>query len=147
MSKMDIAKYIDQRVKEQISYYDNRTIKYKRLHFILIFGSSALSSICPLMVFLGSQFSQLQTFFSILAAIMSATVAIMLTLDKFGKYQELYIQFRRTGENLKQQLYLYKLSTSEYSNENRDSLFVQTCENIINSEVIGSSQLVEKTNQ
>lgn len=141
---MEISEYIEKRVNDQISYYDKQSIKYKNCHFFLTVLSIILSSSSAVIILLGSKIEELDILFTILAAISSAIVTILLAVDKLGKYQELYIQYRRTCEELKQELFLYEMSSGEYINGKNESLFVQRCESILTTEIGNWSQLNEQ---
>lgn len=142
---MNIEEYIKQRVNDQITYYDKKSIRYKSLHFYITFFSIILSSSSSVILLIGSKITTINEYLSITAAITAAIVTILLSLDKLGKYQELATQYRRTCEELKQELFLYQMDSGEYINDKKDTLFVQRCESIITTEVGNWSQLTEQS--
>lgn len=141
---MDMKKYIEHRVNPQISYFDMQATKSKKCHFYLILFSMILSSTCTILVLIGTKFSELTVILSIFASISTTIVTILLGIDKLGKYQELSTQFKKICEELRQELYLYELSSGQYSGKNKDNLFVQKCESIMVTEVTSWIQSPEQ---
>ena len=69
---------------------------------------------------------------------MSAGISIIAGLEKISQPQTEWINYRRTGEMLKQEEALYRYEAGPYDNlpeDKKNKLFVQRIENIISNDV------------
>lgn len=129
---MNMDKYLEERVDDQIQWYDKKSQSsqkwYKRLQVIEI----VLASFIPLL----SAYSTTSKQIAIIVGIFGAIIAIIESVSKLYKYHENWIQYRTTCEMLKFQKYLYLTGSSPYNNEKEtiDNLFIRNIENIVSSE-------------
>lgn len=125
-------KYVKERYEGQMNYYKvaNRKNqqKYKQFQWILI----VLSAITPVLAAFINEFPYLQ----ILVVIVSALVAILTTGMKTFQYQELWITYRTTYEQLKPEIHYYKFGVGPYGEEgiDREVLFINRVETILDKE-------------
>jgi hypothetical protein len=144
MDKAGFDEYVEGRYKGQMQYYDSAATKnqkkYKSYQWILII----LSAVTPVLAAMsgltitheekvytiGSQVLQ------ILLVIVSSVVAILTTGLKTFQYQDLWVNYRATYEQLKPEIYYYEFNIGPYGVEgvDRESVFVARVEAILNAE-------------
>lgn len=129
---MNIDEYIENRVNNQIDWYDGKSIscqnKYKLTQTIEI----VLASLIPLL----SAYSKNCIVIAILVGTLGAAIAIIESLTKLYKWHENWIEYRTTCELLRYQKYLFITKSAPYNTEPEsvENIFVRNIENIISSE-------------
>lgn len=125
-------KYVKDRYEGQMNYYKvaNRKNqkKYKQFQWILI----VLSAITPILAAFINEFPDLQ----ILVVVVSALVAILTTGMKTFQYQELWVTYRATYEQLKPEIHYYNFGVGPYGEDDvdREVLFINRVETILDKE-------------
>ena len=142
---MNSEQYLKDRVDNQINWYDNKAVKYKRLdQYISTFAifSTSLIPLLSLLPYISNIDNNLLTFITCLLGIITA---MLLSFSKIFKFADLHNIYRLTCEKLKQEKYLY-LSEADIYSKNKTSypLFVSRVESILTTEVGNWSQLNEK---
>jgi hypothetical protein len=135
---MDPDEYLEQRVEDQIKYYEQAASREKRRHvwiqsFVIVFGATV-----PVMVNLPEWtygWFDLSVFGRISATLLSLAVAILAGLANFRKFEDLWLAYRMTEELLKRERYLYLTNSEDYSeSETAFPLFVDRVEQLISVE-------------
>ena len=107
-----IAAYIDERLEDQINWYEKKASenknKYHYFQIIIIIASATI----PL-VNLGAEVP-LQT--RVTSAILGAIIVGITALTQLKKYQENWILYRATQEYLKREKFLFMNNAGNYSN-------------------------------
>jgi len=135
MEKAAFKEYLENRYKNQLEYYDKAATKnqkrYKLFQWLLII----LSATTPILAALQLNWGDLQ----IPVVIISSVVAILTTGMKTFQYQELWVSYRTTMEQLKPELYYYNFNAGPYAEEgvNKEKLFVARAEAIMSKEQKG----------
>ena len=144
MDKAVFDEYVENRYKKQMEYYSNASAKnqkkYKLFQWILII----LSAVTPVLAAMngvtwlheekiyniGTQLIQ------ILLVVVSSIVAILTTGLKTFQYQDLWVNYRATYEQLKPEIYYYEFNLGPYAaaGVDKESLFVSRVEAILNAE-------------
>lgn len=145
---MNDLEYFQERVDDQIKWYDKKSIRYKKCHGFIIITSLITTSAGSLITILGLIFSNFNILFTIIGAISGFSVSFMLALDKFKNFHEHFLMYRMTCEKLKQEKFLYLTKSGEYKN-NSDAfnLLVERIESIMATENQTWAQLTEKKSQ
>lgn len=133
---MTPEEYIEQRVVDQINWYDSKSQKSQKW-FKLI---RALEIISAISIPLFAGFGQGTTWSIILIGILGAIVAILASLLSLNQFQENWIEYRTTCESLKHEKYLFLTRTEPYDKEEPFGLFVQRIESLISKENSAWSQ-------
>lgn len=126
--------YVENRYKDQMSYYSKAAgknqKKYKQLQWVLII----LSALTPILAAFMDRWPDLQ----IPVVIISAIVAIITAGLKTFQYQEMWVNYRATNELLKPEIYYYNFSVGPYAEEgvDKETLFVSRVETILDKEHI-----------
>jgi hypothetical protein len=126
MSKKDFEKYVKTRYRQQVEWYDKKSVLYKKMTYSLQIPIIVIAAITP--IFAALQYTALTIIFS---AAVSAGSAILL----FGKFENLWHSYRTTCETLKKEMIYYKHKTNVYNKvSNREKLFIDRVECIISEE-------------
>jgi hypothetical protein len=133
MNTKDFEEYLENRYFDQLKYYEAASAKnqkkYKYFQWILIILSTLttiLAAIPPTAKF------DLHYF-----VVASAAVVTILTAGlKTFQYQELWVNYRSTIEQLKPEIFYYKFTLGDYAGEgvDKESTFVSRVEQILNKE-------------
>ena len=132
MDKDAFNQYVENRYRDQMNYYDSKAGKnqkrYRQFQWILI----VLSALTPVAAALDGKWFSLQ----ILVIIISSVVAILTTGLKTFQYQEIWVTYRATYEQLKPEIYYYNFNVGPYSvaGVDKESLFVTRVEEILDKE-------------
>ncbi|MEP7168360.1 MAG: DUF4231 domain-containing protein [Bacteroidota bacterium] len=144
MEKMSFEEYVENRYKDQMKYYSKASAKcqkrYKLFQWILII----LSALTPVLAALSGmsvlhdnkQVTINDQLVQALVVVVSSVVAILTSGLKTFQYQDLWITYRNTNEQLKPEFYYYEFSIGPYSaaGVDKESLFVSRVETILNKE-------------
>jgi hypothetical protein len=116
-------------MKDQINWYDKKSIEKQRVYRRIQLGVIVLSAITPVLVMLVPDATRWP------AVAMSALVAIGTTTLKTFKYEEDRINYRTTWETLRKEIHFYTAGVSDYRDtDDRQSLFVERVESLISRE-------------
>lgn len=127
---MDIDEYITKRVDEQQKYFSKKATdnkgKYELLSIIKLLLSLVISVATPIV---GEC-----SVWSIIISIISATIAFIEGLVFIKKYNDKWINYRKSSESIKREKYFFTTKSEKYRNvacEEANDLFVQNIESII----------------
>ena len=123
---MSIQKYVKERYNNQVKWYDNKAIEYKRLANIFQITIIVLAAITPILAALDQK---------IFTIITSALVAIASGLLKYLKIEDHWHSYRTICETLRKEKHYYDFKIGEYEvAKDIDKLFVNRVESIISKE-------------
>ena len=133
MDKATFNEYLEKRYYEQLSYYDFSSKKnqkrYKNIQWILIILSTLTTILAAL--------PKTDIFdFKYLIVISAALVTILTSGLKTFQYQELWVNYRSTMEQLKPEIYYYNFAVGDYGKPGADKecIFVSRVEQILSKE-------------
>ena len=129
--------YLEKRVDDQLSYYQNAANKQKRKYVYTQSAIIILGLLVPVIINLPKEISgvDLSMWIQLTTTILSLSLAVMNGMLNFLKFGDLWLSYRMTEEVLKQEKYLFLASAGKYQDkENAFSQFVETVESIISSE-------------
>lgn len=141
---MNIAEkeYIQERLDDQINWYDNKSIRsqklYKRCKKLVIILSASIP------FFVG-----FITELKIWATVVSAIGVIITFIEGWlglSKYHENWIEYRSICEILKHEKYMYLTKTGVYDTEEPFKLLVERVESIISKENVNWANLNNNQN-
>lgn len=137
--------YVTSRLDNQIKYYDNKAILYKKYHDNINILSIVMSTGGSFLTIFGLLFNCVEPWLTIIGSLAGIMVASSLAIDKLKRFGELFVIYRRTCESLKREKYLFETLSGEYqSNKNAFNLLVERCESIMATENGTWVQLNEK---
>jgi len=128
---MNEVGYIEQRVENQIIWYDEKSQFnqrwFKRLQVSVILASATI----PFLVgILPSESIWLKVIVGSLGLIVAAAASIL----GLYKFQENWIEYRTTCESLRHEKFLFLTKTDPYNTEDPFHLFVERVEGLISKE-------------
>ncbi|MCG6190963.1 DUF4231 domain-containing protein [Maribellus maritimus] len=132
MEKEMFNDYLDNRYYSQLRYYGKSSAKnqkkYRNFQWILI----VLSAITPVLAAINGE----RYDFQFVVVGVSALVAILTTGLKTFQYQELWVKYRATSEQLKPEIHYYNFNVGPYgeSGVDKESLFISRVEAILDEE-------------
>ena len=135
MEPNEFEKYLSERYKSEVDWYDKKSAFYKNWYRNFQFVLIILSSITPVLIGLNQKENTEFNLFFWSAIIISLLVAVITSLMKVFKFQENWINYRTTCETLKKEIYLYNAGIQEYGRtKDKPALFVERVESLISRE-------------
>ena len=127
---MTPEEYLEQRLDDQIQWYDGKSGSaqrwFKRLRAAEIIFAAAI----PVL----ASFAEGNALIGPLMGILGALVVVLAGLLSLQQYQERWVEYRATAESLKHEKYLYLTGTDPYAGPDCFSLLVQRVEALISKE-------------
>jgi hypothetical protein len=122
--------YIEQRLSDQISWYDRKSAAnqrwFKRLRFAEIVAAATIPFLSG---FAGNSFS-----IKIAIGALGVFVAVIASLLGLLQLQERWIEYRATAESLKREKFLFLSQTEPYDKNDAFHLLVQRVEALLSKE-------------
>src|SRR5215472_14667849 len=119
--------YIEQRLNDQIGWYDSRSISnkrwFKRLRFVEIVAAATI----PVL----SGFADKSFSIKIAIGALGVFVAIIASLLGLLQLQVRWIEYRATAESLKKEKFLFLTQTDPYNKDDALHLLVQRVEALL----------------
>lgn len=129
--------YIQERLEDQINWYDKKSMKaqrlFKKLKFIVIILSAAI----PLFVSFITKYEIWATIVSIIGVVITAIEGWL----GLTKYHENWIEYRGICETLRHEKYMYMTRTGVYDTEDAFKILVERVESIISNENVNWANL------
>lgn len=127
---MDKHQYIEERLEQQITWYDNKSIchqnTYKRWKLVQIILSASIPFIAGYVDVL-----------KVLAILTGALGVIITSIEGYlslGKQHENWIEYRKICETLKHEKYMYETGTGVYNTDEKFEVLIERVETIISQE-------------
>ncbi len=140
MDSMDEKQYIEQRLDNQIEWYDFKSKQnqkwYKRLKLIEII----LATTIP---FLVGYVSEKMLSLKLVVGLLGVLVAVISGILALYKFQENWTEYRTTCESLRHEKYLFLTKSEPYNVEESLPLLVQRVEALISKEHNKWSQYIK----
>nr|WP_297935395.1 DUF4231 domain-containing protein [uncultured Lachnoclostridium sp.] len=129
---MNINEYMEERVDNQINWYDEKSIHCQKMYKIVQSIEIVLASLIPLL----SAYTKYNIIIAILVGVLGSCIAIIESVTKLYKWHENWIEYRTTCELLRYQKHLFITKSFPYNSEPEsiDNIFIRNIENIISSE-------------
>ena len=122
--------YIEQRVDDQIDYYDTQSKKGQSRYKLLARTQIISGSLIPIL----SGFSDSINYSEWLTALLGLAVTVATAFLALNKYQEHWINYRTTCETLKHLKHLFLTGTYPYHKDKNFNEFVKDIESVISKE-------------
>ncbi len=138
---MDQEKYIKERLDDQIDWYSRKSKRsqtwFKSLRILEILAAASIP-------FLAGYVSETTPTLKVIVGFLGVLVAVIAGVISINKFQEIWIQYRTTSENLKHHKYLYLTQSNPYAGEDAFKLLVETTESLISQENAGWSSYIKQ---
>ena len=132
--------YIDQRLDDQIGWYDRKSGTnqrwFKRLRFAEIVAAATIPFLSG---FVDDSFP-----IKIAIGALGVVVAVIASLLGLLQLQERWIEYRATAESLRREKFLFLTQTEPYDKDDAFHLLVQRVEALLSKENIGWAQSMMK---
>ena len=125
--------YIENRINEQINFYEKKSKLNKNCYYISKLLEICFGAVIPVV----SGFFVDNCWSSITVAILGVLIAVSASINGVFKFQEKWIYYRITIEQLKREMNLFLSKSGVYLDKDAPSnfnLFVENCEGILSSE-------------
>lgn len=151
MARMNDEQYLAERLEEQIAWHDRKSgwnqKWFKRLQLTQIIASALVPFIAG--------FDEKTTFFGIadirwmlVVGLLGMLVAIATAAISLFKFQENWVQYRMTSEQLHHERFLFLTGVEPYHDANAFGLLVQRIENLVSREnALWAQSAQEKTHK
>ncbi len=127
---MNEEEYLEQRVDNQIGWYDSKGGRNKKMFNGLKIVEIIVALSIPLFVnFIPEELSSkfIVSFLGVIIAAIAGIISLM-------KYQENWLEYRTTAESLKHEKYLFVTKSGQYGDKQAFGRFVERIENLISKE-------------
>jgi hypothetical protein len=122
--------YIEQRLNDQIVWYDRKSGTSQRWFKRLRFGEIVAAAIIPFLSgFAGNSFP-----IKIAIGALGIVVAVIASLLGLLQLQEHWIEYRATAESLRREKFLFLTQTEPYDKDDAFHLLVQRVEALLSKE-------------
>src|SRR6266487_1140977 len=122
--------YIEQRLNDQIGWYDRRSITNKRWFKRLRFAEIVAAATIPFLSgFAGDSFPV-----KIAIGVLGVLVAVVASLLGLLQLQVHWIEYRATAESLRKEKFLFLTQTEPYDKDDAFHLLVQRVEGLLSKE-------------
>lgn len=136
MKEFDIEEYINDRLNNQIEWYDKKSQHHKIWFKILKSGAITFGIFIPIT----SCF--LHENFKLISVILSSGILFCEGMISLFNHQKNWIEYRKTSELLKQEKFMYLFKSGVYRDEKYPNItLVERCETIISNENINWANL------
>jgi uncharacterized protein DUF4231 len=122
--------YVEQRINDQISWYDRRSITNKRWFKRLRFAEIVVAATIPFL----SGFADKALAIKIAIGALGVFVAVIASLLGLLQLQVHWIEYRATAESLKKEKFLFLTQTDPYNKDDAFHLLVQRVEALLSKE-------------
>lgn len=136
--------YIKERILPQMKWYSDKSKESKRQYYNWMKISILFGAMIPV----ASVFADGEIWVKVLIAILGAAVTAINAINSLHNFRDLWLTYRKSRENLLRTLYCYFNNAGIFSQnstqEEKDILLVNVCEEEINRETGGWFSLMTK---
>src|SRR5262245_10142843 len=122
--------YVQQRINDQIGWYDRKSIRNKRWFKRLRFAEIVVAATIPFL----SGFADRSLAIKIAIGALGVFVAVIASLLGLLQLQVHWIEYRATAESLKKEKFLFLTQTDPYHRNDAFHLLVQRVEALLSKE-------------
>ena len=143
---MNAEEYIRDRVEDQITWYDTKSLKNQRLFKRLRLAEIAAAATIPLL----SGFVDLERpAIPIAIGILGAIVAVIAGALGLYQFEQHWVEYRTTCESLKKERFLFLTGSEPFDQQPRDNyqLLVQRVEALVSKENTNWAQYMMKPDE
>lgn len=129
--KLDEAKYLKERLEDQINWYDRKSVvnqkSFKRLQVLIIVASATIP-------FLSGYMDESTLFLKIVVGVLGLAIATATAILGLYQFQENWLEYRTTCETLRHEKYLFLTCAAPYDEDEPFLLLVERVEGLISKE-------------
>lgn len=136
VANMTPEEYIQERLEDQITWYDNKSMVAQQWFKWLRTVEVLAAALIPLL----AGFGGLGSWNNLSIGILGGLVVFIASLLSLNQFQENWIEYRTTCESLKHEKFLYLTNVAPYNEKDPVGLLVQRVESLISKENTAWSQ-------
>ena len=123
--------YLTERYQDQCGWYSRKSSTNKKRYYVFQTLIIGLPSVTALVLGIGIYCPEI-TWLRLVALAITSAVTVIAGLLKVFQFQEQWIEYRNTAENLKKEKYLYVARLDEYAAAvSAEQLFIERVESLI----------------
>ena len=134
---MDESQYLDERIEDQISWYDKKSQWNQKWFRRLKISEVAAAASIPFLV----GYIEVHGGIKLAVGALGVLIAIISSGIALYKFHENWIEYRTTSESLKHEKFLYLTNCPPYEGEDKFCLFVERIESLISKENTAWAQI------
>ena len=139
---MTQEEYLKDRVDNQIAWYSRKSARNKKYH---LWSNALIIVFAAVIPFFAGLGEENLTWTKYVIALLGVLTAAFTGISALYKFQEKWMTYRITGESLKREKIIFQTGTYPYNTgASSFPLFVNTVENIMNSENAVWTQIISK---
>lgn len=142
MNNITEDKYFEERVDEQIKYYNSKSTLNKKYYNFLKAAQIVLSLVIPL---LSGFVSPATNYLKYVIGGVGFIVALITGLLNLFKYKDKWTEYRSITETLKREKFLFLAKAGMYNSEQAFDKFVQRIEELISKENTAWAQYIDES--
>lgn len=127
---MDSDQYLEQRIDDQISWYETKSTWSQKTFRRLRVAEIVIAATIPLIM----GFAGLPLKLAVLAGVLGVAVAVIAGILGLYQFEQRWVEYRNTSEALKQERLFYLTATPPYDGKDPFTLFVTRAEKIMSRE-------------
>ncbi|MGC2235080.1 MAG: DUF4231 domain-containing protein [Pyrinomonadaceae bacterium] len=131
---MTSEEYMTARVQEQFEWYEAKSVQSKNRYHYLRIAEIVAAALIPFLSGLTLSVDNFKYTGTIIVGTLGMIVTILAGVLSLRRFQENWIEYRKTAESLKREKYLFETQVEPYNGDNRFNLFVQTVESLLAKE-------------
>jgi hypothetical protein len=131
MRKLDIGNYIKERLDDQYNYYSSAAKKAKNRFQVIRALEIIVAATIP---FLSALITEELLDLKVLVGLLGVIVTVLSGMLMLFKYQENWVNFRSTAEDLKAEKFLFMTGSGPYTSGNQEETLVARVEAILSAE-------------
>lgn len=138
--EMTAEDYINQRLLDQYEFYEGRSSSNKKTYYRLRTIELVAAALIPLLSGLTLSDTNYKFWLVMAVAALGTMITIIAGVLSLKRYQENWIEYRKTAESLKREQIIFATQSPPYDADNREKLLVQNVELILSKENANWSQ-------
>ncbi len=135
---MTETEYIEQRLEDQITWYDRKSAANQRAYKLLRISEIIAAALIPVLSAYGGLYPSVR----VIVALLGAMVAVIAGLLGLYQFQENWTVYRSTCEALRHEKFLFVTKTEPYNIDAAFPLLVQRVESLVSKEHSSWAQYV-----
>jgi hypothetical protein len=128
---MNEQEYFDERVNDQINWYEKKGSSNKKMFLRLKVSETILALLIPLLV---GYITDDMIGLKVIVGLIGVVVAVLANTITLFKFQENWVEYRAVAESLKHEKYLYITKAGIYTDGNTFPVFVERFEGYLSKE-------------
>ena len=144
---MKLEKYIQERLQDQIDWYDRKSLEDQRTFKRFRKAEIIAAALIPFTSGITASIDNFLIPGSIVTGLLGVAVTIFASTLALGRHQEHWIEYRTTCESLKKEKFMFQAAVEPYDGNDAFSCLVQRVETLISKENTNWTQYMMKPNE